>query len=305
MSSVGAPTHEPIPIGEIAKPPFARLPDPETLFKVRAGRFRTLSEGHALAPYLRFLAALSDAQHQLQDGLAAPDMPGEETRERSRAFGMPPLDRNAFNADAAFAPTLERLLALAPSIDMPANARAALARVSGADAAAHEAMIRNVLADAIPADALAEHVFVAAALQVHFSRKAARLDPKNLVPVGDGACPACGGPPVASMVVGWTGALNTRFCACSLCNTLWNVLRIKCVLCGSITQISYQQIEGGDGQVRAEICDNCHGYVKILQEVQNPFLDPIADDVASLALDLLVRERGYRRGAVNPFLLGY
>jgi len=27
--------------------------------------------------------------------------------------------------------------------------------------------------------------------------------------------------------------------------------------------------------------------------------------VASLALDLLVREQGYRRGAVNPFLLGY
>ena len=30
-----------------------------------------------------------------------------------------------------------------------------------------------------------------------------------------------------------------------------------------------------------------------------------ADDAASLALDLLVRELGYRRGAVNPFLVGY
>ena len=45
--------------------------------------------------------------------------------------------------------------------------------------------------------------------------------------------------------------------------------------------------------------------MKILQQVQNPALDPVADDVASLALDVLLRERGYRRGAVNPFLLGY
>jgi FdhE protein len=31
----------------------------------------------------------------------------------------------------------------------------------------------------------------------------------------------------------------------------------------------------------------------------------MADDAASLALDMLVREMGYRRGAVNPFLMGY
>ena len=31
----------------------------------------------------------------------------------------------------------------------------------------------------------------------------------------------------------------------------------------------------------------------------------MADDVATLGLDLLVREEGFRRGAVNPFLIGY
>ncbi len=34
-------------------------------------------------------------------------------------------------------------------------------------------------------------------------------------------------------------------------------------------------------------------------------LEPIADDVATLGLDMLVREAGYRRGAFNPYLLGY
>jgi len=42
-----------------------------------------------------------------------------------------------------------------------------------------------------------------------------------------------------------------------------------------------------------------------MYQQQNPALDPVADDVASLGLDLLVRETGFRRGGVNPFLLGY
>jgi FdhE protein len=45
--------------------------------------------------------------------------------------------------------------------------------------------------------------------------------------------------------------------------------------------------------------------VKILQQQKDPDVDPFADDVASLGLDILVREAGYRRGAFNPFLLGY
>lgn len=304
MSSVGAPRHDPIPIGEIAEPPFARLPDPATLFSARAARFRTLADGHQLAPYLNFLAALSDAQHRLQEGLAAPDMPPEDARARAREFGMPPLDRGKFTADAAFDSTLDRLFSLAIPIDMPEQARAALVRASNADAGGRAAMVRAVLDDAIPVEALADHLFVAAAVQVHFARQAARLDAESLVPVGDGACPSCGGPPVASLVVGWASAHNSRFCVCSLCATQWNYVRIKCTVCGSTKGISYQHLEH-DKTVRAETCDSCHSYVKIMQQIQDPTLDPVADDVASLALDLLVRELGYRRGAVNPFMLGY
>jgi FdhE protein len=45
--------------------------------------------------------------------------------------------------------------------------------------------------------------------------------------------------------------------------------------------------------------------VKILHQHKNVALDPVADDVASLGLDLLLREGEYRRGSVNLFLLGY
>jgi FdhE protein len=305
MTQVGSPRHDPIPIGAVATPPFARLPEPGSLFARRADRLRTLANGQPLAPYLLFLADLSTVQHHIQDGLPAARPPAADALEQAHAFAMPPLDRGRFVADAACAATLDRLLAVADGDRMPAAAQLALSNVRGAGAAAVAAMARAVLSDAIPVEAIAEHQFVAAALQVHFARLAAGLDPARLVPVGDGACPACGAPPVASLVVGWPGAHGARFCACGLCGTLWNYVRIKCTVCGSTKGISYQEIDGGPGVVKAETCDSCRCYVKILHQHNDPLLDPIADDVASLGLDLLVRKTGLRRGGVNPFLLGY
>jgi FdhE protein len=309
MSQIGAPRqppgHDPIPIGETAAPPFVRLPDPATLFARRSERFRALAEGHPLAPYLAFLADLAAVQHQIQDGLPPVELPSAEAIARAREHGMPPLDRGRFTTDAASEATFARVLAACGACVMPEAASAALARVRAADAATHATMAQAVLADAIPVETLAEHVFVASALQVHLARLAARLDAARLVPVGEGACPACGGPPVATMVVGWMGAHGTRYCACATCQAMWNTVRIKCMACGSTKGISYREIEGGPGTVKAECCDECGSYVKILQQHKDPALDPVADDVASLALDLLVRETGLRRAGVDPFLVGY
>ena len=305
MTKAGLPGRDPVPIGEVATPAFARLPDPLNLFATRARRFRSLAEGNDLKPYLLFLADLAEVQDRVQVGLPEPFLPDSGTLRRAREFSMPPLDRNRFVADLVFEATLDRLLSLAEAIAMPDAAAAALGRVRAADVAARESMTQGVLADAIPVEALAEHSYVAASLQVHFSRLAARLDPKSLGPVGDGVCPVCGGPPAASMVVGWQGAHGTRYCGCGLCGTLWNYVRIKCTLCASTKGIGYQEIEGGPGTVKAETCNNCRGYLKILQQHKDPAVDIIADDVASLGLDLLVREAGFRRGGINPFLLGY
>jgi FdhE protein len=305
MSKVGAFQHDPVPIGEIAEPPFVRLPDAAVLFQTRAERFLELSVQHELAPFLKLLSDISFCQHQLQDGLPEVDLPTDDDRERARVHGMPPLDRGRFTADAAFDVTLDRLLQSASSIEMPDTAKSALVRVTKANAEARVTMARAVLANEIPVEEFADHVFVAAALQVHFARLASKLDAKKLVPVGDGVCPSCGGAPVASMVVGWRGAHGARYCVCSLCATQWHYVRIKCTLCSSTKGISYREIDGGDGTVLAETCESCRGYVKILHQHKNPRLDPAADDVASLGLDLLLRDDDYRRGSLNLFLLGY
>ncbi len=144
-----------------------------------------------------------------------------------------------------------------------------------------------------------------AGLQVHFARLAAGLDPKRLVPVGDGVCPACGGPPVASLIVEWPNAHGNRFCACSLCSTLWNYVRIRCCSCGSTKGIGYQEIEDSPGTIKAETCDECRTYVKVMYQNKDVTIEPVADDIGTLALDLMMREGPYRRAAFNPFLLGY
>lgn len=305
MTQTGQLPFDPIPIGDIAKPPFARLPDPAAMFARRSERFRSLANGSALRSYLIFLADLCDIQHRLQDGLPEAAAIAADTIGRARQFGMPPLDRSSFTRDAAFDEAWRRLLALADDMAMPESARLALERVKAADVVGEAELIRGVLSNDIAVEAMAEHVFAAAVLKVHFARLAARLDVAALRPVGQGACPVCGAPPISSLVVGWRDAQATRFCACSLCGTLWNYPRIKCTLCGSTEGIAYQEIADGPATVKAETCESCGRYVKILQQREDAALDPVADDVATLALDLLLRESGFRRGGVNPFLLGY
>ena len=126
-----------------------------------------------------------------------------------------------------------------------------------------------------------------------------------LAPVGVGACPACGGPPVSSTIVGWQGADGARHCPCALCATMWNVVRVKCTLCDSTKGITYMGVEGGTDTVKAETCDECWRYVKILQGQKDALVDAVADDVGSLGLDMLMQGTRYERGAYDPFLLGY
>ncbi|WP_414475119.1 formate dehydrogenase accessory protein FdhE [Microvirga sp. M2] len=294
----------PASIGRVPAPPFVRLPDPRVLFEARRLRLESLAPSSELAPYLRFVAGISAAQNRIQDDLPEPDLPSAEILGRAHEFGMPPLDRSRVERDEVLGETLERLFDAVTSLAKPPEAQSALETIKAASPDRLGEIIHGVLTDSISADALAEHVYVAAGLQVHFARLAAKLDKNRLVRIGDGACPCCGGPPTTSLIVGWIEAEGTRYCSCSLCGTLWNVVRVKCVLCSSTKGVGYQEVDGGPGTIKAECCDNCRGYVKILHQQKDAALDPVADDIASMGLDLLLRDGEFRRGGFNPFLLG-
>jgi FdhE protein len=292
-------------IGEVRTPPFARVPDPVRLFERRSNRFRQLSGPDGIGPYLGFLAVIAEAQKQLAETLPAPSVFDEARMERAAEHAMPPLDRNAFRPDAAFRSLSEELFGALEKVGKPAAAQAALSAVNTASEDRIAAMVADLMADSVPAEAMAEYAYVAAALQLHFVRAASTLAERRLKPVADGACPACGGPPVSSLIVGWPQAGGSRFCSCALCGTLWHHVRIKCAICSSTKGIRYKEIEDGPGTIKAETCDECGCYVKIMNQQKDVSLDPFADDVGSLGIDLLMRDTKYRRGAFNPFLLGY
>ncbi len=294
-------------IGGVSTPPLAILPRPARLFAARADRFAHLAEGSRLAPYLRFMADLTRAQAELAGSLPPVAPLSPDRVALARASRMPPIDRHAVLDDPGLAATLDALIAAARAIAMPAPARLALDALADAAPEDRRWLVANVLDDAIPADSVAPHLFVAAAVQLHLARLAATLDSGDLVAIRTGVCPACGGKPAASVVTGVMGAEGARYAACAGCQTLWNEVRVKCLSCGSTKGIAFQSVEDGTGsaQIKAETCDACDTWVKQMDQHKNPSLDPIADDVASLGLDALMRGGRWRRGGFDPFLTGY
>lgn len=296
---------DPTKIGEVSAPPFAVLPNPGELFERREARLRVLAAGHPLESFLIFTADIAKAQRDALRGLPPVAAPTQEELARAREFAMPAVDRARLPMDPVLLETMDRFFATVEGAAATQESRQALEALRASDASDRERLARAVLNGDGSGENLAGLVFTAAALQIHMTRLATKLDAAALVPVGDGICPVCGGLPCATMVVGWHGAHGSRFCACAMCGALWNYVRIRCVACGSTKGISYSAIEGSDEATKVERCSECGSYLKIFYQTLSPHVEPFADDVASLGVDMLVRGEGVRRAGYNPFLLGY
>jgi FdhE protein len=302
MTTVGKSRGAAIDIGEVAAPPFVRLPVPPTMFAERAARLRTLVSGHALGDALAFFAAIAEAQHAVQSTLAPPLPAAAATVAQALEHGMPPLNRYTWTPDRDFRAIAAWIASELVGCAMPASAEVARSMVASADDAQLDQWATELLAAEAPPDAPGPAVFIGAALQVCFARLASTLDADTLKPIGHGACPCCGSPPVAGAVVGWPGAHGTRFLFCSLCGAAWNYIRIKCAACGTTKGIAYYAFEGEQDLVKAETCEACRGYLKVFQQHKTTAVEPHADDLATLGLDLKLRDAGWRRVG-GPLLL--
>lgn len=283
--------------------PRIRLPERGTLFKERAARLRKLADHNPIGGYMRLMAALVDAQQQALDHFDA-RMPEREAIDHAQRHSMPILPALGGERDPQWREVLRRL---ADRVEAAGAVTPALANVLDSLRAMSDAQL-DAQADALLAQRHAEvspatAPFIMAALQVVWTDLASRLNTRD-VPYVDapGVCPVCGTPPVASIVrVG--GALQGyRFTQCSLCATEHHVVRVKCTNCDSTKGIAYHGIEGGSDAVKAESCDECHTYRKIGYQDKDLDFEPLADDLASLTLDLLMGEAGYRRASANPLL---
>jgi FdhE protein len=289
--------------GVKAPEPIA-LPDRQRRFATTAARLESLADGHPLDAWLRFLAAVSHAQHAVATTLAPSGTVPAEVVARAVEARLPPLAADGHARDAAWREGLRLLLAEVESADLPPPASAAIEQLRGMDDAGLDRLADQFLRGAVAAANQAAAVYIAAALQVYFTVSASRLVAGELRLLEERSlCPCCGSPSVAGMVTASGITPGTRFLHCSLCSTAWNHVRASCITCGGTRHLQVQAIEGDNGLVKAETCGDCHTYSKLLYQVKDMKADPVADDLASLGLDLLVGEAGFARHAPNPFLL--
>jgi FdhE protein len=267
-------------LGEIADGDPVHLPDVTTVFRRRSQRLAMLSEGHELQGFLRMIGAIMAAQHAALDGLPS-GAPDDVWQAALRAI----LDK----VDAAL---------------LPDAARQARDELKTASPDELKALAEHFLAGEVAADETARLVFVVAALQVAWTGMAARLDKANvrISEQHSGLCPVCASPPVAGVIEPGGTKFGHRHLQCSLCATGWRYVRVRCVHCGSTDKVSFRQV-AGTTYLRAECCESCRGYSKVFYLEGAKAVEPFADDLASLGLDLMVGEEGFSRIA-NPFVLG-
>lgn len=280
------------------------LPNPGSIFADRAGRFAALAEEHTLGDWLRFLGKLSQAQHEILKGLPALPLPSAANLEQARTHGMPPLNASSLVRPAAWRFALQQL-AQRLEKEAPEGAQKVLKGLFSASEADLEKLADMLLAGEPDSEHAAQLPFVGAALQIVFTALASQLDASQLQALEvHGVCPCCGSLPVASVVRLGAAINNLRYLHCSLCNTEWNVPRATCTACDTDKGVALHEVEGSKGAVRAETCDACKSYLKIVYQEKDPRVDPVADDLATLALDMLVDEAGYERSGPNLLLIG-
>jgi FdhE protein len=287
--------------------PRIRMPGADGPFAARARRLRQLAMpgtvGHAIADYLALAAVIAESQARaLADFPASPPTPDEIAR--ARAHRMPPIHATGWARSPAWCELMLRISgAAAGSPAASPGVREIDRRLRGFTVKELEAQADALLAARAPEIDVATAPFLMAALQVQWVALASRLTADDLAPLEvPGLCPACGTLPVASVVRADQASQGYRYLHCALCATEWHLVRVTCSQCQNTDGIAQHSIEGSSGAVRAECCDRCHTYRKILYQEKDADVEPVADDLGSLALDLLMAEAGYHRGSGNPLL---
>ena len=295
-------------------------PKPTALFAERALRLRQLAAGHAMREYLLLMAVVCEALHERAQAHPALPPPDAESVAQALASAQPPLAPQRLAREpswrtewrAAMAQVLQHLPADSP-------ARATVQAVIALPDAALEQQAERLLAGITLGLDMAAAPLIAAGLQLYWTQRlaataAAQPDAfKSFAPPASPAqhCPCCGSLPTASITRAGQGFKGQRYLHCALCNAQWRTELIHCCHCGSTKGIQYQALQAvGDAgtpdtrsAVEAETCEACRHYLKIVHMERDAHVEPLADDLASLTLDLLVSDAGYQRHGTNLLLL--
>jgi FdhE protein len=291
-------------LGGVKAPEPIVLPDPVKRFANTSARLDVLASEHPTEDWLRFMLHLARAQNAAATTTTPLAGTNPAAVDQAVEARMPPLSADGHRRDPAWRDGLRALLDNFDTAAAPPQALAIMAELRAADAAAIERLADAFLHGHVGAAQAGPALYIAAALQVYFTRMAASLPVSSLRLLEQrGLCPCCGSTPSAGLVTASGQTPGARYLYCSLCSTAWNHVRAVCITCGSSRSLLLEGIEGDNGTVRAETCNECHTYAKMIYQKQDTKADPFADDLATLGLDVLLGEAGWSRHAPNPLLL--
>lgn len=310
---------EEIAARQIGDVPPIRFPD-LGVFHDREQRLRQLAAGHAMRDYLVFMADVAAAQHKALNTARPVSLPNQSDLGDAARAGTAPLAPDRFRRDPSWRDDLSDVLAeLLPRLQPgPAHDTVQALRVMQPELLERQA--DRLLAGVMLGLDLGQAPLIGAALQVYWARLVhhtqhqypdlafGMVDDRKL-------CPCCGSRPVAGVMRLGGAETGARYLHCGLCQAQWHLVRITCAHCESQKSISYAELEPGEdgstlgtvpvprGAVRAECCDDCGHYLKLVSMEKDAFVEPGADDLATVTLDLLVADSGRQRHGVNFMLL--
>lgn len=300
--------------------PYLRLPERASVFADREMRLRQRSAAHPMRDFLLFMAELARAQHELLQSFPAVALPDAAALDAASRAGSAPLPAASWPRDALWRATFRGLLdRLVPRLQ-GSPAQAAVLALREIDDERLEQQADRLLNGVMLGLDMAAAPLIAAALQAYWTQlvlatEAARGSDR-LAPFGrtddPALCPCCASAPTASISRIGGDAGGHRYLHCALCSTQWHMVRIKCTHCQSTKGIHYQSLQAvtadtstgaAKDAVQAETCGECGHYLKIVHMERDAHVEPVADDLASVTLDLLVSEAGFERHGVNLMLL--
>src|SRR5690554_1434969 len=297
----------------ILQPVEVRLPSVDH-FARRARRLQELAQrNEPLGEFLDFMAQLVSAQQAAFERGTTSWQPGADSFKLALEHGMPPLNAQALLANIDLADEVGILLdALALQVG---TAQRPLIETLHA---LPPERLRQLAEQVIAGDAGEKHErglmpLIAAALQVAWLRLVQTLPCAPQRPSGEvrTLCPSCGSPPVASLVETDPASSGIRYLQCGLCSTQWYLERSLCSACEHSGNLEYLSLtsesnaeDSSDSPAQAEACGDCNSYLKHFPRFLDAEVEPLADDLASLPLDLLLAEEGrYQRSGFNPLLI--
>lgn len=316
------PAEEIIARGAAEPEPFI-WPQRNSWFVERSMRFKQLArQSESMSGYLELMAELAAAQHHvLQEGPTLL-LPSSAALEQAAQRGLPPLAALDWQRDPQWHILLHQLVDCLLAVQMKGTAADSIYQVlQQVKTLSHEAIetqAEQLLAGSMSGVEVAVAPFIGAALQVYWVHLVCALpivrtaELYQQVDVGaHTTCPCCGSLPTSSMVHSFGGMAGQRYVVCSLCGVQWHMPRIRCTRCLAEEGVDYVSLAPTHmtpedyhiPAVFAERCAGCHTYLKIIHTEREPFADPLADELASIQLDILLGEQNYYKHGLNFLLL--